>query len=97
MKSLVVVLIVLLVVLQLTLWFGEGSLAEVWQLRQQVDVQKKENAELRERNAALEAEVSDLKQGLDAIEERARNELGMVKEGERFYQIIEEPGSEDKQ
>jgi cell division protein FtsB len=98
MKWLVVALIVLLVILQLTLWFGEGSLAEVWQLRQQVDTQQKENAELRERNAALEAEVSDLKQGLDAIEERARNELGMVKEGERFYQIIEEqvPGSEDK-
>lgn len=97
MKWLAVSLFVLLVVLQLGLWFGEGSLGEVWRLRQQVDAQEKENAELRERNAALEAEVRDLKQGLDAIEERARNELGMVKEGERFYQIIEEPRGEVKQ
>jgi cell division protein FtsB len=82
---------VLLVILQLALWFGDGSLGEVWRLRQQVDAQKQENAQLLERNAALEAEVSDLKQGLEAIEERARNELGMVKEGERFYQLVEEP------
>ena len=98
MKWLVGILVVLLVILQLSLWFGDGSLGEVWRLRQQVDAQQKENADLRERNAALAAEVRDLKQGVDAIEERARNELGMVKEGERFYQIIEEqaPGSKNK-
>ena len=66
----------------------------MWRLRQQVDAQEKENEHLRERNAALEAEVRDLKQGLEAIEERARNELGMVKEGEKFYQIVEEPTGE---
>lgn len=91
MKLLALTLMALLIVLQLALWFGDGSLGEVWRLRQQVDAQKQDNAQLLERNAALEAEVSDLKQGLDAIEERARNELGMVKEGERFYQLVEEP------
>lgn len=94
MRWLTPTLIALLIVLQLTLWFGDGSLGEVWRLRQQVDSQTKENERLRERNAALEAEVRDLKQGLEAIEERARNELGMVKEGERFYQIVEEPAGE---
>jgi len=97
MKLLAIALIALLIVLQLTLWFGDGSLGEVWRLRQQVDTQQKENKQLMERNAALEAEVRDLKQGLDAIEERARNELGMVKDGEHFYQIVEEPGSESEQ
>ena len=56
-----------------------------------------ENQQLRERNQALEAEVQDLKQGLGAIEERAREELGMIKEGETFYQIIEEPVATDEQ
>lgn len=95
MRLLIAVLVLFLLSLQLTLWFGEGSLSEVWQLRQQVERQQTENEQLRERNAALEAEVRDLKQGLDAIEERARNELGMVKQGERFYQIVpeSEPGS----
>lgn len=90
MRLLIAILVLLLFTLQLTLWFGEGSLSEVWQLRQQVERQQLDNQLLRERNAALEAEVRDLKQGLDAIEERARNELGMVKQGERFYQIIPE-------
>jgi len=84
-------LVVLLVLLQYRLWVGDGSLAEVWGLYQQVEAQREENRHLQERNQALEAEVTDLKQGLDAIEERAREELGMVKDGETFYQIIEEP------
>jgi len=91
MRWLVWVLIVLLVLLQYKLWLGDGSLAEVWQLYQQVELQKEENHQLRERNQALEAEVQDLKQGLEAIEERAREELGMVREDETFYQIVEEP------
>ena len=94
MKWLTPTLLALFIVLQFVLWFGDGSLGEVWRLRQQVDTQRKENETLRERNAALEAEVRDLKQGLEAIEERARNELGMVKKGEKFYQIIEEPKGE---
>jgi len=84
-------LFVLLLSLQYRLWVGDGSLAEVWDLYQQVEVQRDENQSLRERNQALEAEVQDLKKGLGAIEERAREELGMIKEGETFYQIIEPP------
>jgi len=89
MKLLFAGLLVLLTILQFTLWFGEGGLAEVRELQQQIEQQKDENARLSERNAALEAEVKDFKQGLGAIEERARNELGMIKEGETFFQIIE--------
>ncbi len=97
MRWLVWLLIVLLVLLQYRLWVGDGSFAEVWDLYQQVEVQREKNQQLRERNQALEAEVQDLKQGLGAIEERAREELGMIKEGETFYQIIEEPVATDKQ
>jgi cell division protein FtsB len=91
MRWLVWLLIILFVLLQYRLWVGDGSLAEVWNLYQAVEAQKQENQRLRERNQALEAEVKDLKQGLEAIEERAREELGMIKEGETFYQIIEDP------
>jgi len=90
MKWLIPVLVVLLVLLQYRLWFGEGSLPDVWQLQQQIEEQKAENEKLRERNAALEAEVKDLKQGMSAIEERARSELGLIKKGETFYQVIDE-------
>ena len=89
MKKLLTLLIILLVYLQYRLWFGEGSLQDVWQLHQEVGFQRQENIELRERNAALDAEVQDLQQGLDAIEEHAREDLGMVKEGETFYQVVE--------
>ncbi|MCW8874903.1 MAG: cell division protein FtsB, partial [Gammaproteobacteria bacterium] len=88
MRYLFLVLLVLLLFLQFRLWVGEGSFAEVWRLNQDVAEQKLDNARLRERNEALDAEVKDLKQGLDAIEERAREELGMIKEDEIFYQII---------
>lgn len=89
MKALVAGLIVLLVFLQYKLWLGEGSLNEIWQLHQAIDAQTRENATLKERNAALDAEVKDLKHGLDAIEERARAELGMIKKDETFYRIVE--------
>lgn len=95
MKLLFAGLLVLFITLQLTLWFGEGGLAEVRQLRLQIEQQQAENVRLNERNAALEAEVKDFKQGLGAIEERARNELGMIKKGETFFQIIE-PDKPDK-
>ena len=97
MRWLIWLLVVLLVLVQYKLWVGDGSFAEVWDLYQQVETQREANQQLRERNQALEAEVQDLKQGLGAIEERAREELGMVKEGETFYQIIEEPVVTDKQ
>jgi cell division protein FtsB len=90
MRYLFLALLVLLLLLQYRLWVGEGSFAEVWRLHQDVAEQQTENTRLRERNEALDAEVKDLKQGLDAIEERAREELGMIKEDEIFYQIIEE-------
>jgi cell division protein FtsB len=96
MKLLTIFLVLLLITLQLTLWFGDDSLAEVWQLRQQINTQKDENKQLQERNAALEAEVQDLKQGLAAIEERARNELGMVKKDETFFQVVEEEADAEK-
>jgi len=96
MRWLVWLLAVLFVLLQYKLWVGDGSLAEVWDLYRQGELQKQENQQLRERNQALEAEVQDLKQGLDSIEERAREELGMIKEDETFYQVIEDPASADE-
>jgi cell division protein FtsB len=89
MKKLLLLLLLLLVYLQYRLWLGDGSLQEVWELHREVEAQREENLQLRERNAALEAEVRDLQQGLDAIEEHAREDLGMVKEGETFYQLVE--------
>ncbi len=88
MRLLVITLTGLLLVLQIQLWVGEGSLADVWRIQQAVDAQREENARLTARNAALAAEVSDLKSGTAAIEERARSELGMIKEGETFFQVI---------
>jgi cell division protein FtsB len=82
-------LLVLIVALQLRLWTGEGGMPEVWRIRARVDAQRAENDTLRERNAALEADVQDLKTGREAVEERARSELGMVKDGETFYQVVE--------
>jgi cell division protein FtsB len=89
MRKLLILLLIVLVYLQYRLFFGEGSLQDVWELHQEVEYQRQENIELRERNAALEAEVRDLQQGQDAIEEHAREDLGMVKEGETFYQVVE--------
>ncbi len=91
MKWLVAILFVLLLLLQYKLWVGDGSLAEVSRLKKEVAAQREENTALRERNQALEAEVRDLKTGLEAIEERARSELGMIKEDETFYLVVEPP------
>lgn len=87
-KVLIFILIVLLVLLQYRLWFGEGSVRNIVNLKQQVAQQQAKNKNLAQRNKALIAEVQDLKSGHEAIEERARNELGMVKKGETFYQIV---------
>jgi cell division protein FtsB len=89
MRKLILFLIVLLVYLQYRLWLGDGGLLELWNVHQEVEAQREENARLRERNEALNAQVLDLKQGLDALEERAREDMGMVKQGETFYQIVE--------
>ncbi len=90
MKWISAILIVLLLILQYKLWVGQGSFAEVSRLEQAIEKQRANNARLRERNAALDAEVQDLKKGVEAIEERARSELGMIKQDETFFQIVDE-------
>ena len=92
-KLLILGLGTILVLLQYPLWFGSGGFLTLLQLQREIDHQRVENARLRERNQALEAEVADLKEGLAAIEERARSELGMVKKGETFYQVVEPPAA----
>lgn len=89
MKIVIYLLIAVLLALQYPLWFGNGGVMALWQLQRELTANQNEIAQLRERNRTLEAEVLDLKQGLEAVEERARKELGMVKKGETFYQIIE--------
>jgi cell division protein FtsB len=93
MKWVSALLVVLLLGLQYKLWIGEGSFAEVWQLKRTLAAQQAENEELRNRNSALDAEVTDLKTGLDAIEERARRELGMIRRDETFFQVVERPNA----
>jgi cell division protein FtsB len=90
MKALLALLLVIFALLQYRLWFGDGSFIKVWQLKQAIVEQQNENQQLGERNRALEAEVRDLKEGVAAIEERARTELGMIRDGETFYQVVEE-------
>jgi cell division protein FtsB len=87
LKWLWVISLALLALLQYRLWVGEGSLAHVTQLKQDIASQQGENEKLLERNRVLTAEVIELKQGLETIEERARHELGMVKEGETLFQL----------
>ncbi len=89
MKVLMSALVLVLVVLQYKLWLGEGSVTQLRELETQVDVQKQENLTLAERNQVLEGEVLDLKTGLDAVEERARSEFGMVKEGETLFIVVD--------
>ena len=89
MKLLAAVLAALIVLIQFPLWLGKGGWLRVWDLDRQVQAQKDQNLKVQKRNVALDAEVSDLKQGLDAVEERARYELGMVKQDEVFFQIVE--------
>jgi len=89
-KALTVVLISLLALVQFRLWVGDESLAEVWRLRQAIASQTSENALLASRNQRLEAEVRDLKNGIEAVEERARLELGMIRRGEIYFQIVED-------
>ena len=84
-----VALVLVLAGLQYRLWVGEGSLAQVAELQRQIDEQKGENERLLERNRILEAEVLELKKGMETVEVRARHELGMVKEGETLYQLAE--------
>lgn len=91
MRWLALVLVVVLCATQAALWSPHGGIPKVLEMQQLIARQEKQNAELRERNLALDAEVLDLKQGLEAIEERARSDVGMIKAGEIFYQIIDGP------
>ncbi len=88
MKFIIVILIGILILLQYRLWYGNGSITQVKQLERIKQEQIEENNVLMERNRSLTAEVLDLKTGLEAIEERARTEMGMIKQGEVFYQIV---------
>lgn len=89
MKIIAFILLVLLIWLQYKIWLQDGGLPEVLQLQQEIETVKTEVKRLQERNSSLDAEVRDLKKGLRAIEERARSEMGMIKEGEVYYQVIE--------
>lgn len=90
MRTLTVIALVLITGLQYKLWFGEGSVQEVWRLRDQIDQKRLDTQRLVERNRALFAEVNDLKSGLDAVEEIARTELGMIREDEVFFQLLDD-------
>ena len=88
MKILSIILLSLLILIQYPLWFGKGSWYDVFKLKQEFNNQVKINSVLSKENFALKAEVSDLTNGTDAIEERARHELGMVKDDEYFFQVL---------
>jgi len=90
-----IALAVVLALLQYRFWFGQGNWRQVQELRAQVAAQKLENQKLLRRNQALAAEVQDLKSGVDAVEERARNEMGMIKPGETFYRVVDPEGKLD--
>ncbi len=81
------VLVALIVLLQYPLWLGKGGWLRVWDVQHQLEAQRDVNQKLEERNAGLDAEVRDLKSGYEAIEERARFELGLIKDGEVFVQV----------
>lgn len=90
MRWLTLVLAALIIALQYPLWLGKGSWLKVWEVDQELKKQQAENERLKVRNTYLDAEVKDLKTGYEAIEERARSELGMVKQDEVFFQVIDE-------
>lgn len=87
-RWILIVLIVLLGLLQVRLWFGKNSIADYNEMKSEVETLQKQNANLKQRNSLLKADISDLQLGLESIEERARNELGLIKEGETFYRIL---------
>jgi cell division protein FtsB len=88
LKILGAILIGLIVLIQYPLWLGKGGWLTAWRLENKLDTEKAKNAKLEVRNAALAAEVRDLKQGTEAIEERARSEMGMVRADEVFFQFV---------
>lgn len=97
MKLLAFTLLLLIALMQYPLWFGKASWLKVWQVDQQVIIARENNLILQNRNNMLEAEVNDLKQGIEAIEERARSDLGMTKQGEILFQIVKSTQSKAPQ
>lgn len=89
MRWMLILLTCLLIGLQARLWLGQGSWAEVATLGREIDEQQQENKRLSERNAHLLSEVNALKHGLDGVEQRARSELGLIKEGETYYLLLD--------
>jgi cell division protein FtsB len=90
MRLLTLALAVLIALIQYPLWLGKGSWLRVWEVDQQIQAQREINSKLQARNTALDAEVNDLKQGFEAIEERARSELGMIRQDEIFFQVLDD-------
>jgi cell division protein FtsB len=95
MKILSIPLTIILIALQYELWFSQNGVREYFALRHAVAIQQKFNDQLALRNQVLATEINDLKTGREAIEEHARNDLGMIKNGETFYQVVQ-PKSDDK-
>ena len=93
MRWLALVFVVLIVALQYPMWLGKGGWLQVRELEKQLAVQREANARLKARNERLDADVGDLKAGYEAIEERARSELGMVRQDEVFFQLQPKPGA----
>jgi cell division protein FtsB len=90
LKLLTLALAALVVLIQYPLWLGKGGWLRVWEVDRQIHAQRELNGRLKGRNTALDAEVRDLKQGLEAIEERARSELGMIRQDEIFFQLLDD-------
>ena len=88
MRILGAIFVALIVLIQYPLWLGKGGWLRAWEVERQVEAQKAKNRQLEARNASLAAEVRDLKTGTEAIEERARHELGMLRSDEIFYQYV---------
>lgn len=95
MRLMTAILLIFLLLLQYRLWFGKNSVPDYYVLQQEVERQKLDNEKLMQRNKILYADIDDLKSGVEAIEERARNELGLIKEHETFFRII--PAEQSKQ
>ena len=91
MRIIATLLFILLIFLQLQLWFSSHGVFQLWSLQSSTDEEQKSNDGLIERNEQLHAEVQELKDGREALEERARSQLGFIKEGETFYRVIPKP------
>jgi len=96
MKLFTVILLIFLGLLQYRLWFGKNSVPDYLSLKEDLARQEEANSKLKQRNKLLYADTDDLKLGVEAIEERARNELGMIKEGETFFRLIPDKSNKNR-